>query len=63
MKTTLAVLAAGWLLSLVIVGCYGGASVGDGGKIQYYHDDAHAVSCWTTYDKSIACLPDSQVKR
>jgi hypothetical protein len=49
------------LLALSVVACYGGEEVR--GAVRYYHDDVRDVSCWTAFDQSITCLPDSQVTR
>lgn len=54
------------LLALGVAACYTGERVDQNGPlmggIRYVHDERHSVSCWTAYDSTISCLPDSQVE-
>lgn len=51
------------LLALVLAGCYGGEPIDpERSSVRYWHDDKHGVSCWTAWESSITCLPDSEVQ-
>lgn len=46
---------------LIVLGLVGGVACGSQKAPDYFHDDAHQVSCWFFGTSGIYCLPDSQV--
>lgn len=53
----------GAILAIALAACTQGQKINEtDGAFYYHHDDAHKVSCWTAYNSSIDCLPDSEVQ-